>query len=80
MVMPREPAPGTATRPFIDLKSGYVQRALDQFPRQGVKAPWRLYQNYARDIIMLKRGPVEDEGVFFSRPGPTTEVAEKLAA
>jgi hypothetical protein len=29
---------------------------------------------------MLKRGPVEDEGVFFSRPGPTTEVAEKLAA
>jgi cation diffusion facilitator CzcD-associated flavoprotein CzcO len=79
-VEPRRLPPGTPTRPFIDLKSGYVQRSLDQFPRQGLKAPWRLYQNYARDIMMLKRGPVEDEGVEFSRPAPTTAPAEKLAA
>jgi cation diffusion facilitator CzcD-associated flavoprotein CzcO len=79
-VVPRDLAPGTPTRPFIDLKSGYVQRSLDQFPRQGLKAPWRLYQNYARDIMMLKRGPLEDEGIEFSRPAPTTGLAEKLAA
>jgi monooxygenase len=79
-VVPRELAPGTPTRPFIDLKSGYVQRSLDVFPRQGLKAPWRLYQNYARDIMMLKRGPVEDDGIEFSRPAPTTAPAEKLAA
>src|SRR5512138_630402 len=30
-------------RPLLDLNSGYVQRAVDQFPRQGAKTPWRLY-------------------------------------
>jgi monooxygenase len=69
-VTPRELPAGAPTLPFIDLQSGYVQRAIDQFPRQGTKAPWRLYQNYARDIMMLKRGPVEDEGIVFSRPAP----------
>jgi monooxygenase len=67
-VTPRDLPAGAPTLPFIDLQSGYVQRAIDQFPRQGTKAPWRLYQNYARDIMMLKRGPVEDEGIVFSRP------------
>jgi monooxygenase len=79
-VMPRELPPGTPTRPFIDLKSGYVLRSVDQFPRQGLKAPWRLYQNYARDIMMLKRGPVEDDGIEFSRPAPTMGLADELAA
>ena len=71
-VMPHEWDPSAPTRPFIDLKSGYVERAIDSFPRQGVKAPWRLYQNYARDIMMLRRGSLEDEGIEFSRPAPTT--------
>jgi cation diffusion facilitator CzcD-associated flavoprotein CzcO len=65
---PRDLPPGEPTLPFIDLRSGYVQRAIDQFPRQGARAPWRLYQNYARDIIMLKRRPVEDEGIAFEHP------------
>jgi monooxygenase len=65
---PRDLPPGEPTLPFIDLRSGYVERAIDQFPRQGARAPWRLYQNYARDIMMLKRGPVEDEGIAFEHP------------
>jgi monooxygenase len=64
---PRDLPPGEPTLPFIDLRSGYVERAIAQFPRQGARAPWRLYQNYARDIMMLKRGPVEDEGIAFER-------------
>jgi monooxygenase len=79
-VMPRELDPSTPTQPFIDLKSGYVARAIDQFPRQGMKAPWRLYQNYARDIMMLRRGSLEDDGIEFSRPAPSAAPAEKLAA
>ncbi|HWH93991.1 MAG TPA: NAD(P)/FAD-dependent oxidoreductase [Baekduia sp.] len=79
-VMPREVDPSMPTLPFIDLKSGYVARSLHQFPRQGVRAPWRLYQNYARDIMMLKRGSLEDEGIEFSRPAPSAAPAEKLAA
>jgi monooxygenase len=56
--------------PFIDFSSGYVQRAIAKFPKQGSKAPWRLYQNYARDIIALRRGALEDGAMRFS--GTTT--------
>jgi monooxygenase len=79
-VLPRELPPGEGTLPFIDLKSGYVQRALSAFPRQGERAPWRLYQNYARDIIMLRRGPLEDEGIEFSRATSAPAAAEPVAA
>jgi cation diffusion facilitator CzcD-associated flavoprotein CzcO len=79
-VLPLELPPGEGTRPFIDLQSGYVQRALSAFPKQGERAPWRLYQNYARDIMMLRRGPLEDEGVEFSRATGAPAAAEALAA
>jgi cation diffusion facilitator CzcD-associated flavoprotein CzcO len=52
--------------PFIDLKSGYVLRSIDKLPKQGDAAPWRLYQNYPRDVLLLRRGPLEDEGIRFS--------------
>ncbi len=38
---------------MIDFSSGYILRAIEKFPKQGSKAPWRLYQNYARDILSL---------------------------
>ena len=57
--------------PIIDLKSGYVLRGIDALPKQGPEAPWRLHQNYPRDVLLLKHGRVDDEGVEFSRvPGP----------
>jgi hypothetical protein len=46
--------------PLIDFSSGYVRRSIDAFPRQGSRAPWRLYQNYALDRVTLKHAPVED--------------------
>jgi cation diffusion facilitator CzcD-associated flavoprotein CzcO len=61
------PPPAGPLRPLIDLKSGYVLRSLDRLPKQGAAAPWRLYQNYPRDLLMLRHGPVADEGVRFSR-------------
>ena len=61
--------PSVAELPFIDFSSGYVQRALDKFPKQGSKAPWRLYQNYARDIVSLRHGAIEDGAMRFSAGG-----------
>jgi cation diffusion facilitator CzcD-associated flavoprotein CzcO len=72
--------PSLPTQPFIDLMSGYVLRSIDSFPKQGMKAPWRLHQNYARDILMLRRGAVEDEGMEFSNRVPVAEPAELIAA
>ncbi len=56
--------------PFLDFSSGYVQRAIDKFPKQGAKAPWKLHQNYARDIMALKFGKVDDGVMVFSNPMP----------
>ena len=77
---PRNRDASLETQPFVDLKSGYVLRSLDQFPRQGFKAPWRLYQNYARDMRMLRYGPLEDAALEFARPAPASEQAQRLAA
>jgi monooxygenase len=57
--------------PWINFTSGYVQRSLDKFPFQGTKAPWRLYQNYARDLMALRFGTLDDGVLSFSNPGTT---------
>jgi hypothetical protein len=77
---PREPGPSVATEPIHDLASGYVLRSLHTLPKQGSRAPWRLHQNYARDVLMLRRGALEDEGIEFSNPRVGAEPAEPLAA
>ncbi|MGB2572144.1 flavin-containing monooxygenase [Micromonospora citrea] len=74
-------APADAARaPLIDLKSGYVLRSLDALPKQGTRAPWRLYQNYARDVILMKHGRLVDEGVRFSRATGSAASADTRTA
>jgi len=76
---PENRDPSVAALPFIDFSSGYVQRAIDKFPRQGSKAPWRLYQNYALDILSLKFGNVEDDAMQFSRAASPVAAPEPIA-
>ena len=47
-VVPR-PDGELAPRPLLDLASGYVQRSIGDFPRQGDRAPWLVRQNYVID-------------------------------
>jgi cation diffusion facilitator CzcD-associated flavoprotein CzcO len=63
---PHNRDPSISAEPFIDFSSGYVLRSIDQFPRQGSRPPWRLHQNYARDILMLRFATVADEAMEFS--------------
>jgi cation diffusion facilitator CzcD-associated flavoprotein CzcO len=71
---PQPPAaPGREA--IIDLKSGYVLRAVDSLPKQGARAPWRLHQNYAKDVHLLRRGPVDDAMVF---SGPVAHAPAQL--
>jgi cation diffusion facilitator CzcD-associated flavoprotein CzcO len=68
----------TGVAPFVqNFTSGYVQRAIGSWPKQGSKAPWRVYQNYLRDIWSLKWSPVDNEALEFSNP---TEAPSKPAA
>lgn len=67
---PSDNDPSVTRQPWIDFSSGYVQRGIAQFPKQGSKAPWRLYQNYALDILSLRYGKVEDGTMEFSNRVP----------
>ena len=62
---PRVNEPDIEEEPVIDFNSGYVLRSLHTLPRQGSKMPWRLHQNYVRDLSMMRYGRVEDGTMEF---------------
>jgi monooxygenase len=70
---PRLRDPSVTPEPLIDFSSGYVLRAIDRLPRQGSKKPWKLYQNYVRDLLSLRFGSVGDGALEFARQGATTK-------
>jgi len=73
--------PAVEFAPWLDFSSGYVQRAMAKFPKQGTKPPWRLNQNYALDLMSLRYAKLEDGVLRFSNvAGRQVKAAEKLAA
>ena len=57
---PHNDDPSVTEEPLIDFQAGYVLRSLEHLPKQGSKAPWKLAQNYPRDLVAaalrLRRG------------------------
>ena len=76
---PRVGAAALEPMPFLDFTSGYVTRAMERFPKQGSKAPWKLHQNYARDLLALRFGSVDD-GMEFSNPLPVMAPQKRILA
>ncbi len=62
---PRLNDPDVGDQPVLDFNSGYVLRSLHTLPRQGLKTPWRLHQNYVRDLSMMRYGRVDDGTMEF---------------
>jgi monooxygenase len=62
---PRRNDPSVKEEAVLDFTSGYVQRALHTLPSQGSKMPWRLHQNYVKDLSMLRYGRVDDGTMEF---------------
>lgn len=52
------------SKPAIDLQSGYVQRSIKDFPRQGDRMPWFLRQNYVLDNRDIKRADLAQDMTF----------------
>ncbi|MEA2314456.1 MAG: monooxygenase, partial [Solirubrobacteraceae bacterium] len=73
--VPEEGDLPVTSKPLLDLDSGYILRSLDKFPRQGAERPWRVYQNYALDVVTLKLGSLEDDAMRFARAGQVAAVA-----
>jgi monooxygenase len=59
--------PTLQPQPLLGLNSGYVQRGISLFPKQGSKAPWVLRQNYILDLLTMKFGAVDDGTMLFSK-------------
>ena len=78
--MPHHPDPASAGEPLLDLASGYVLRSIDSLPKQGAAPPWRLHQNYARDVLLMRFGKLEDGAMQFSRGGVAEHQPPKAQA
>jgi len=64
--MPHNLDPSITELPSLDFSSGYVQRSVAKMQKQGSKRPWRLYQNYALDVVSLRFGKVDDGVMQYS--------------
>jgi monooxygenase len=67
--VPRLPEGEMERRPMLDSSSGYVRRAEGSLPAQGRDAPWRVHQNYLRDLAVMRFRSVTDEAMHFRRAG-----------
>jgi len=63
---PHNDDPSVKPQPALSFTSGYVQRSIAELPKQGDRRPWRLYQNYALDIVSLRFGKVDDGVMRYS--------------
>jgi hypothetical protein len=52
---------------MLDLDAGYIRRADAKFPKQGT-GPWSVEMRYPTDARRLRRDPVDDGVLRFSRP------------
>jgi cation diffusion facilitator CzcD-associated flavoprotein CzcO len=51
---------------LLDFDAGYILRAKDQLPKQGAKAPWKVHQNYIKDLFALKYSGVKDKDLEYA--------------
>ena len=69
-----------APAPWFDFSSGYIQRAMERFPKLGPAAPWRAHQNYLKDLMMFRAGRVDDGVLRFSSPPAAPAALAKFAS
>ncbi|WP_313513130.1 NAD(P)/FAD-dependent oxidoreductase [Pseudomonas sp.] len=57
--------PAMETEPLLNFGAGYVQRSMNELPRQGKAFPWTMSWNYASDIRILRKGKVDHPALQF---------------
>lgn len=51
---------------FIEMDTGYINRAMHLFPKQGTSGPWVAPQNFNRDRVVLGKDPIDDPELRFT--------------
>jgi monooxygenase len=60
---------GMAPQPWVTgFSSGYLQRVMDQLPKQGDREPWLNSQNYFEDREKFLKGTLDDGALRFEGP------------
>jgi len=54
------------TERLLDFDAGYILRAKDVLPQQGSASPWKVHQNYVKDLLALHYGKVDDGHLVYS--------------
>lgn len=67
--------PDMPTAPMLDFTSGYVERSVDRFPRQGT-GPWSVAMDVRADRRRLLREPVADGILRFSGVAPAATTGD----
>jgi monooxygenase len=62
---PRLKDPTVEREPLLDFTSSYIRRADAELPVRGSKPPWRVPQNYLRDLATFSFGRTDDSGMEF---------------
>jgi monooxygenase len=60
-----------------DFSSGYFARAMKSLPKQGKAFPWKLFQNYIKDVKLLRKGELADGILTFSQPSQPAQVEQE---
>jgi monooxygenase len=68
---PRLPDAPMERQPMLDFSSGYVARAAGSLPAQGPAPPWKVHQNYLKDMAILRFGTVTDGAMEFRKQVPS---------
>ncbi|HEX7739618.1 MAG TPA: NAD(P)/FAD-dependent oxidoreductase [Marmoricola sp.] len=71
--------PDMETRPLLDFGAGYVQRSLQDLPRQGPAAPWLMSKDYFDDRTLLQGGDLVDEHLHFTSAATNAGVGPEIA-
>jgi cation diffusion facilitator CzcD-associated flavoprotein CzcO len=61
------------------MRSGYIQRGDIVMPRQGTQMPWQIRNDYFKDAPVLRRQPIADPALQFTRREAPIERAEAHA-
>jgi monooxygenase len=80
MAVPRRNDPSVKEIQLLDMTSGYVARAADKMPKGANKAPWMLYQDYAKDRDQLHNGKLDDGVMEFAKARGVAQAAQRKAA
>jgi len=64
--VPRFDSTKFKSEPLLDFNAGYVLRSLDKIPKQGSKHPWKVHQNYIKDLMSLEWSGVDDAYLQYS--------------